>query len=168
MNADIVLTGLPGAGKTTVGKLLSENIKGYRFCDVDSLIEAREKMTISEIFEKKSENYFRKLEESLIKELSSQKGLIISIGGGAFESEINRTNLLNCGTVFYLYAPAEVLYERIKHQKNRPLLNCDNPFQKLSELLLKREINCKKSHFTIDTTDKTPDETARDILRTLK
>lgn len=168
MGGNIILTGLMGAGKSTVGRLLAEKLKDFRFCDVDNLIEEREKMTVSEIFEEKSENYFRKIEEDLIEELALLNNLIISIGGGAFESERNRTNLLNSGTVFYLYASAEVLYGRIKNQTNRPLLYCNNPLQKLSELLTKREANYKKSHFVIDTSDNTPDDAAAEILRKIK
>ncbi|MCD8377480.1 MAG: shikimate kinase [Candidatus Gastranaerophilales bacterium] len=167
MDANIVLTGLMGAGKSTVGKTLAQKLPDFVFVDIDEEIEKSEKMSVSEIFKTKSEEYFRELETKTIKHISSQKNMIISVGGGAFESEVNRQNLTKNGIVFYLYAPTSILFERIKNNSNRPLLKCNNPLSKLEELLKKRENNYKKSHYTIDTTNKTKEEITEEILRKL-
>ena len=165
MSVNIVLTGLMGAGKSSVGRLLAEKLNNYGFVDIDEEIEKNEGMTIPEIFKTKTEEYFRNIETETIKHYAQQSNVIISIGGGAFESEINREYLTSCGKVFYLYAPAEILYNRVKNQLNRPLLFCDNPLEKLKQLLEKRENNYKKSHYIIDTSGKNIEETADEILR---
>ena len=168
MNTDIILTGLMGAGKSTVGKLLADKLPEYAFFDVDEEIEKREKMTIADIFKLKSEKMFRLIETDMIAELSKKNNVVISIGGGAFENEANRKNLLNCGTVFYLKTSADILYKRIQKQGNRPLLNCADPADKLSELLKQREINYNKAHYIIDTSNKSIDDTVEEILRKIK
>ena len=164
MNSNIVLTGLMGAGKSTVGKLLAELLEDYYFVDIDDEIVRREGISISDIFSTKSEEYFRSVETGIIKEFAHQKNYIISIGGGAFEFEENRTVLLKNGVVFYLYASAQTLFDRIKTDNSRPLLVCDNPLQKLSDLLKIREKNYKQADFIIDTTDKTIENITKEIL----
>ena len=151
MSANIVLTGLMGAGKSTVGKLLSKQLKNYTFVDVDEVIVDLEEMSIPDIFGKKSEAYFRELEKNVISELSEEENLIIALGGGAFEDETNRENLSKNGVVFYLKSSVDRLLSRIKDDKNRPLLQCDNPRGKLEELLEKREPNYLKADYIIDT-----------------
>lgn len=150
MGNNIVLIGLMGAGKSTIGKALA-NVLNYNFIDIDEEIVKQENMSINDIFAQKSETYFRKLETQIIKKIAGQKNAVISLGGGAFEKEVNREVLLNSGKVFYLYADVDTLYERIKTDSSRPLLKCDNPKDKLEELLKTREPNYKKAHYTIDT-----------------
>ena len=164
MSANIVLTGLMGCGKSTVGKLLSKKMSGYIFVDLDEVIVDLENMTIPEIFDKKGEAYFRELESQLIEEFSEEEGIILALGGGAFESEQNRDNLLETGCVIYLKASPETLYERVKSDKNRPLLFCDNPKEKLKELLKIREPNYLKANYIIETDNKNPDEIVDEIL----
>ena len=103
---NIILVGMMGAGKTTIGKELLNVLKDYTLIDMDSEIENREKMKISEIFEKYGEKHFRELETNLLKELSKNQNQIISTGGGVFEKEENRNILKETGTVFYLKASA--------------------------------------------------------------
>lgn len=164
MNTNIVLTGLMGAGKSTVGHALADLLPNYKFVDIDDVIVEHENMSISDIFRIKSEGYFRNLETDIIKEFSKESGYIISIGGGGFEREENRRYLLGNGKVFYLSASAGTLFERIKNDNSRPLLACDNPLKKLSGLLDIREVNYKKAHFIIDTTGKTVENITREIL----
>ena len=154
MKPNIILTGLMGAGKTSVGKILTSKLSDFTFIDIDEQIEKLEGITISKIFETKSEKYFRE-----------KRNQIISLGGGALENELNRQYLFNSGIVFYLYATTDVLYNRIKKQSNRPLLLCDNPKQKLEELLKQREINYKKANVIIDTTNKSFNEITDEIIR---
>ena len=168
MSANIVLTGLMGAGKSTVGKMLSKLLKNYTFVDVDEVIVDLEGMSIPDIFAQNGESYFRELEKKVISELSEEENLIIALGGGAYESEINKNNLANNGIAFYLKSSVERLYSRIKDDKNRPLLKCDNPKGKLEELLEKREPNYMKAEFVVETDNKEISEIAEEIIRLIE
>ena len=152
MECNIVLVGMPASGKSTIGQILSEKLPYYTFIDTDALVERTEGMTISEIFEKKSEDYFRKMEYDTIKLVcSAGKCKIISIGGGAFENPDSRGTLLRFGKVFYLKSDLDVLYYRVSKDTTRPLFNNENPRQVLENLLRKREENFLKAHYVIDT-----------------
>ena len=164
MKANIVLVGMPASGKTTIGNLLSSFLPDYIFIDTDLFIEKTTGMTISDIFTKKSEDYFRKLEYDAIKVLCTGEGKIISIGGGAFENPDNRATLLNFGKVFYLKSDLDVLYYRISEDKSRPLLNNENPREVLENLLRKREENFLKAHFIINTSEMQKEEIVSFIL----
>ena len=164
MENNIVLIGMPACGKTTIGKLLAEILTDYTLIDTDYLIEKTEGLKITEIFNKYSEDYFRKLEHDTIELLCKGSKKIISIGGGAFENPSNRAALLKFGTVFYLKTNIDVLYLRIAEDKTRPLLQKNNPKQILKELLEKRESNYQKAHYTIDTNTLSCDEVIRFII----
>ena len=167
MSVNIVLTGLMGGGKSTVGKLLAKKLKGYIFVDIDDAIVDLEGMTIPEIFEKKGEAYFRTVEKNIIEEFSQEEGLILALGGGAFENEETRENLSENGLSFYLRASVDTLYERIKGDTNRPLLQCENPSERLKELLETREPNYLKSDYVIETDGLDPDDIAEKIIKEL-
>ena len=152
MENNIVLVGMPASGKTTIGKLLVKRLKNYTLIDTDSFIEKTTGLKIAEIFNKYSEDYFRKLEYDTIKLICCGKNKIISIGGGAFENPDSRATLLKFGKVFYLKSDLDVLYYRITEDTVRPLLNNENPRQTLETLLKKREANYLKAHCVIDTT----------------
>jgi shikimate kinase len=161
---NIVLVGLMGAGKSTVGKFLAQKLEQFNFVDIDEEIVREEKMSIPEIFSQKSEDYFRNIETEVIRKISSEQNLIISTGGGAFEREENRKLLNKNGKTFYLYAPIDILFERLKDDNSRPLLRCDNPKEKLANLLITRENNYKKSSFIIDTENKTIEQIVNEIV----
>lgn len=162
---NIVLVGMMGAGKSTVAKSLVNLLNDYSIQDVDSLIEQKMGLSISEIFDKYGEQEFRKIESEVIEETCQKNKTIISTGGGAFENPINRKVLLNSGKVFYLYAPSQVLYDRIKTQGDRPLLQCENPELVFINLLDKRDKNYRKADYIIDTTSLSPEQVAREVLR---
>lgn len=162
---NIVLVGMMGAGKSTVAKSLVNLLNDYSIQDVDSLIEQKMGLSISEIFDKYGEQEFRKIESEVIEETCQKNKTIISTGGGAFENPINRKVLLNSGKVFYLYAPSQVLYDRIKTQGDRPLLQCKNPELVFINLLDKRDKNYRKADYIIDTTSLSPEQVAREVLR---
>lgn len=168
MSANIVLTGLMGAGKSTVGKMLSKLLKNYTFVDVDDAIVDLEEMSIPDIFAQKGEAYFRELENKVISELSEEENLIIALGGGAFEDETNRENLMESGEVFYLKSSVERLLSRIKDDNSRPLLQCDNLRGKLEELLEKREQNYLKADYVIETDSLSISEIAGKIISILE
>ena len=164
MQTNIVLIGMPGAGKTTVGKCLAENI-GFCFVDTDSIIEEQLGMKISEIFSTKGEDYFRKIEAAVIQSLRGQNSLVVSTGGGVFQSEINRQNLALIGDTYYLYAPPETIYNRIADESHRPLLTDVDPKQRLKELFEKRHHLFQMAKYTIDTTNLNPYNVVDEILR---
>lgn len=162
---NIILVGMMGSGKSTVGKLLEEKLVDYNLVDIDQKIEDDEASTIPEIFETYTEIGFRRIESETILEACEGNNLIISTGGGAFENEENRKVLLNSGKVFYLYAPSELLYDRIKTAGNRPMLYGENPQEKFELLLGQRDINYRKADYIIDTESLNANAVADEILR---
>ena len=156
MKNNIVLIGMMGAGKSTIGLELAKRLNNFKLVDMDSEIEKREKMKISEIFEKYGEKYFRNYETDLIKELCQKENQIISTGGGVFEKEENRKILKENGKVFYLKASPEKLFERIKSQTHRPLLQQGFGVEKVKTILKSREKNYEQAHFIIDTENELP------------
>ncbi len=135
---NIILIGMPGCGKTTVGKKL-EKLTEFEFIDLDLLIENRENRPITLIFKDKGEKYFRKLETKILCELKGKKRKIISTGGGIAESEENFPLVKELGKVFYLEIPPDEIFNRIKEDKTRPLLLTDDPKKTLEELFKRRE-----------------------------
>jgi shikimate kinase len=161
---NIILVGMPACGKTTIGKLLNEELPDFTLIDTDSLIEKTQGMSISDIFRRYSEDYFRKLEYETIKMVCTGKNKIISIGGGAFENPGNRAILLGFGKVFYLKSDLDILYYRISKDSTRPLLQTENPRAVLEQMLKRREDNYKKAHCIIDTGSAEPQEIVRIII----
>lgn len=164
MGCNIILVGMPASGKTTIGTLLAEKLPHYTLIDTDSVVERTEGLKISEIFAKFSEDYFRKLEHDTIQMVCAGENKIVSIGGGAFENPMNRATLLKFGKVFYLKSDLDVLYYRISKDSTRPLLQAENPRKVLENMLLKREENYKKAHYTIETDNLSEDEIIRFII----
>jgi len=164
MNANIVLIGMPASGKSTIGNLLAKSLSDYTLIDTDAFIEKTQGLKIVQIFEKYSEDYFRKLEYDAIRLVSKGQKKIISVGGGAFENPDNRSTLLHFGKVFYLKSDLDVLYYRISNDNSRPLLNNANPKAVLENLLKKREENYQKAHYVINTSDMSEDEIVKTIL----
>lgn len=132
---NIILIGFMGAGKTAVGNRLSKKL-GYEYIDTDQYIEEKEGMTISNIFAERGEEYFRNLETSVIKELMLRKTpTIFSTGGGMPLRRENAELLKELGVVVYLKAMADTIYARVKGDTKRPLLQCEDPRQKIIDLL---------------------------------
>lgn len=153
-----------GCGKTSVGRVIAENTN-YKFIDIDTIIEEREQVQISEIFKSQGEPYFRKLEADTIKEFSQYNNQVISTGGGAIENLSSLDTLSNSGYVFYLYATTEELFNRLTNEmSNRPMLKDENPKEKLNNLLIKREPNYLKANYKINTINKSIQEVANEII----
>ncbi|MGB0846760.1 MAG: shikimate kinase [Thiolinea sp.] len=140
MQKNIVLVGMMGAGKSTIGRQLARRCK-LDFYDSDRLIEERTGVSISTIFEIEGEDGFREREQQTIAELSEMEGIVLATGGGSVLRAENRACLKLAGPVIYLRASAEQLYSRIRHDKERPLMQTANPLQTLRELLKAREKN---------------------------
>tara|TARA_R110002073_G_scaffold55010_11_gene141297 strand:- start:459 stop:2129 length:1671 start_codon:yes stop_codon:yes gene_type:complete len=147
---NIFLVGMMGAGKTTIGKALA-NYMGKRFVDSDHEIQERTGVKIPVIFEIEGEAGFRKRESEVLRELVKEQNIILATGGGAVLSRENR-KLLQChGTVVYLRASAKDLCRRTRHDKNRPLLQTNNLYAKLSELYQERDpLYRETTHLIID------------------
>ncbi|MBQ9244974.1 shikimate kinase [bacterium] len=160
---NISLIGMMGAGKTTVGKLLSESFGIYAFVDTDKMIVQQEGITINEIFEKYGESYFRKIETDILKNTLNNDNQIISTGGGIIKSDINLSLLKEKSKVVYLKASADILYERVKNNKERPLLNCDEVREKIINLLNERSCRYELAHYIIETDNKTPQMVVKEI-----
>ena len=135
----ILLIGFMGAGKTTVGKKLSYKLR-IPVEDTDKLIEQKAGVTISEIFATQGEETFRQMETSLLEELCKRPyARIYSVGGGTPVREQNRSFLKQCGTVVYLRLKPETVYERLKEDHTRPLLQCEDPLGRIRELMAARK-----------------------------
>lgn len=135
---NIILIGFMGSGKTSLGLRLSYKLR-MPVEDTDKLIEARQGRRISEIFASEGEEAFRGMETTLLEEISQRKfGRILSVGGGTPMREENREILKKCGTVIYLRAKPETIYERLKGDTTRPLLQCEDPLERIQELLAAR------------------------------
>ena len=127
-----------GAGKTTVGKLIAKHLNRI-FIDSDHEIEKRTGVNIPLIFELEGEAGFRAREATIIEELTKQQNIVLATGGGAILNQQNRDNLRLNGTVIYLRAKVEDLWQRTRHDKNRPLLQVAHPQVKLKELFTQRD-----------------------------
>lgn len=135
---NIILIGFMGSGKTTVGIRLSYLLR-IPMSDTDKLIEKREGRTISEIFASDGEAYFRQLETQCLERMKkTTNGQIISVGGGLPVQRRNHALLKQLGCVVYLRAKAETIYERLKNDTSRPLLQGDDPQGKIRRLMEER------------------------------
>lgn len=169
MKDNIILTGFMGSGKTSVGIRLSYALK-RTMIDTDKWIEKRQNMTISEIFAGEGEEAFRKMETECLKELiQTCNNQIISVGGGLPVREENRRLLSRLGRVFYLKASPEVIYERLKTDTTRPLLQVDDPLKQIRTLLEAREDSYNAcADVIIDVSGRTFDEIIEQIKDYLK
>jgi len=127
-----------GAGKTTIGKQLAKNL-GWDFVDSDHEIVARTGVKIPIIFDVEGETGFRKREKAMIDELSQCQDLVLATGGGAVLDADNRKLLRQRGVVVYLCATPEQLFKRTGRDRNRPLLQTDDPLGKIKQLLAQRD-----------------------------
>ncbi len=152
---NIVLTGMPGSGKSTVGKLI--DLDGYSFVDTDAEIENRCGCTIKELIESKGEKYFRDLESQVIREVSSEGCRIISTGGGAILREENVRSLKRNGKIFFLNAELS----RLRATDDRPLSNTED---KLARLYAERISIYEKTADTVVPDMDTPEAEAEYIL----
>lgn len=157
-----------GAGKTTIGRYLSAHM-GIQFIDSDHLIQERTGVDIPTIFEIEGEAGFRRREQLIIDELTQSDNLILATGGGAILDPINRKHMSARGTVIYLECSAEQQYDRTKKDKNRPLLQTDNPLEKLQDLLkIRAPLYQDTADIIISTENKTTTTVAKEIIQLLE
>ncbi len=151
ISGNIYLVGLMGAGKTSVGKLLAKRLS-RQFHDSDHEIEARTGVRIPVIFEIEGEAGFRQRESAVIDELTQAEDIVLATGGGAVLDPRNRELLHSRGTVVYLRASVDELYNRTRRDRNRPLLQTADPRGRLAELMKVRDpLYREVAHVVVDT-----------------
>jgi len=148
---NIIFVGLPGSGKTTIGRQLARRL-GLPFVDSDHVIEERLGCSIREYFAREGEDAFRLVEQDVIDELTQLPGIVLATGGGAVLRPPNRDALHQHTQVFYLRSTPEELFRRLRHDTQRPLLQVADPLRKLRELYRDRDAFYRETaHFVIET-----------------
>jgi shikimate kinase len=148
----IVMVGMMGAGKTAVGRALAHRL-GVPFLDSDAEIEAAADRTVPEIFERDGEPFFRAKETQVIERLLDEQRCVLSTGGGAFLSELNRANISAKGVSVWLDADLELLWARVRNKDTRPLLRTANPKATLSEIFNQRVPIYAQADLTVGSQD---------------
>lgn len=170
------LTGFMAAGKSTIGPILA-NTLGWQFDDLDKEVEKKEGMKIVELFNRKGEEYFRKSETQILKELSNRNEVIISLGGGAIASDENFRIIKSSGKVIYLKSSPEIVYRRLRFKRDRPafvfegeeLPSKEQFLERINYLLESRRKYYEQCDFIVDTDSqkvgKTVDVLAKFIIK---
>jgi len=156
-----------GTGKTAVGKELSR-LLDMKLTDLDCEIVKEEKMSINEIFRQLGEQKFREIETEILRKVCRNKNVIISTGGGVVLKQENIDMMRKNGILICLTAKPETILERTSHNSDRPLLQVENPFEKIRELLNFRKPFYEKADMIVDTENKTPLRVAEEIIETIK
>jgi shikimate kinase len=147
----IALIGLPGSGKSTIGRQLGRRL-GLASIDTDHIIEQRLGCSIREYFEREGEASFRDIEESVVDDLTQTHHGILSTGGGSVLRTINRERLRSRCHVVYLRSSSEEIFRRLRHDLHRPLLQVDDPLTRLRDLYTVRDpLYLETAHFVVET-----------------
>ena len=153
-----------GVGKSTIGKSLSKKLN-MKFFDTDSMIENQEKMTIKNIFEKKGEEHFRKIEKKTILTVLNNTSAVIALGGGAFIDSNIRNEILRSCVSFWLFINIKNLLKRLTDIGKRPLLDGQNLEDSLNNLYEKRKKIYENANFKIDCNNKEKSEITDEIIK---
>ena len=160
---NLVLLGMMASGKSTVGALVSKKL-GLMFYDIDKMIEKEMHMSIAEIFDTKSEIFFRSLEEKIVLKTLKNQNSIISLGGGALFNKKIRKEIIMNHVSFWLDCSNKTLLNRIRRNKKRPLAN-KLTNKELIELIVKRKKNYAKANFKINCNKLSKQQVAESILK---
>jgi len=155
-----------GAGKSTIGRKLALRL-GYRFYDTDNLIADEQAMSITELFKTKGESFFRELETQTLKMLKNKNNTVIATGGGILSTRGNLELMKSIGRVVFLNVDLEILFERVSRNKKRPLLQTENPRQRVTELLEKRLPQYQMADIVIMTGSLTKNQVVSKIIQAL-
>ncbi len=166
MNKNIILIGFMGSGKSLTSLCLAEHL-GKRCVSTDVLVEQREGKKIADIFQDSGEDYFRQLEHEVIQEISKKTDVVVDCGGGVVLNPVNMVLLKKSGIVIYLLTSPEMVHERTKREEQRPLLNVENPLERINELLEKRKPFYEQANYVVDTDHKTVEIVAKEIMELL-
>ena len=166
MRENIIITGFMGTGKSIVAEELARKLR-MEFIDMDQIIEERQGISISDIFARYGENYFREQENKLVKELSLKENIVIATGGGTLISSDNKRILNQKGKIICLYADSQVIYNRVKRKNDRPLLKRKNVLNEITRLLEERKKIYDNIKWKIDTTNLNIQEVTEKIIALL-
>ncbi len=161
---NIFLVGPMGAGKSTVGQQLGKTLK-KQFFDCDKEIEKRTGASISLIFDVEGETGFRKREQQMLDEITAREQIVFATGGGAVLDDLNRSRLMSRGFVIYLNAPLDLLIERTARDKARPLLQTDDPQERVAKLMRERDPYYRQVADIVIETDR---RSARHVVREIQ
>jgi len=164
---NIVLTGFMGTGKSRIGKRLAKKLK-MSYLDTDELIKEREKESIPDIFEKRGEEYFRRLETKVVKEVALLDNYVISTGGGVVLREGNIRAFKKNAFIICLFASPEVILKRTEGNENRPLLEVNNQKKRIEELIAFRKPYYEKADLKIDTSTLDSKKVVEEIAKFLE
>ena len=164
MKKNLVLTGMMGVGKSTVGRKLAKKLK-LKFVDIDKIIESKEKTTINAIFKNKGEGYFRKIEKKITLKELKKINLVVALGGGAFINKTIRKEVKDSSVSFWLDVNLKSLLPRLKNLTKRPLLNEDNLEKKMNKIYSERKKIYNESTFKIKCDSMKIDEIVNTIIK---
>ncbi|MDP8261251.1 MAG: shikimate kinase [Candidatus Kappaea frigidicola] len=159
---NLYLVGFMGSGKTAVAKEIAESTD-LKYIEMDELIEKKEARSINDIFKDSGEDYFRKVEKEALKEISLADNQVVSCGGGVVIDEANVNLMKDSGVLICLQASPDVIYKRVKNNKDRPLLNVENPQVKIEELLRIRRPYYQKANYIIETDNLSVQQVAQEV-----
>jgi shikimate kinase len=160
---NLALIGFMGTGKTSVGRLVAEQLH-FDYLDTDEMIQSATGRTIADIFKSDGEKKFRVLEEKVVLEISTRTKIVIATGGGLPTNSKNLASLKTHALVVCLWASPEKIWERVKNQSHRPLLHDENPQAKIRELLAAREPFYKQADVLLNTELRSVREVAQQIV----
>ena len=163
MNKNLILTGMMGVGKSTIGKKLAKKLK-YNFTDLDKLIEIRENLSINLIFKNKGEDYFREIERSIALQELKKKKSVIALGGGAYLDKSIRISAKKLSLSFWLDVNVDILIKRLSRTKKRPLLYKKNISDTIKKIYLERKKTYNEADFRIKCNFLTSDEITNKVL----
>lgn len=167
MAGNVYLVGMMGAGKTTLGKALAQKT-GLEFVDTDRMVVERTGVPVATVFEFEGEQGFRRRESAVLAELAARSGCVVATGGGAILAEENRRAMRASGTVIYLRARLESLWERTRHDASRPLLATADPKGTLAALLVERDALYRETaHIVVETGSQSAASLAARVLAAL-
>jgi shikimate kinase len=164
---NLALIGFMGTGKTSVGRLVAERL-GFDFLDTDECVEARAGKSISRIFAEDGEAAFRRLESDVVRSLEPRRKLVIATGGGLAANPGCLTSLKSHALVVCLWASAEAIWNRVRHQTHRPLLLTEDPQTRIRQLLLEREPYYRQADLLLNTESRSPRQLALIIGKQLQ
>ncbi|RKY87906.1 shikimate kinase [candidate division KSB1 bacterium] len=170
----IYITGFMGTGKTTLGEILARKL-GYKFIDIDNIIEKKAGKTIKEIFDEEGASYFREIEKEALKEILGLKNIVVSLGGGTLIDDENLMSVKKSGKLIHLSAEPSEIWRRVKDSEKKLLLkgaildesDIEKIYSRISVLIDLRKKGYNQSDFSIKTDKKSPEEIIIDIMKFL-
>lgn len=162
--SNLVLIGFMGTGKTTIGRKAARRL-GMQFIDTDHEIERVTDMTVNDLFKKHGEIRFRSEEKAAVKRITRNDHQVIATGGGVVLNQENIETLRKNGIIICLSATDDVIYDRVKGKKNRPLLQTENPLETIKNMLAERKPLYEKADGVVETTGREVEDVVNEVVR---